>query len=213
MSTTVTTAPAAAVARPQAGRTTITAVVVATVALGLLAIFGANLAKSGLDMAMSMGMTHYMELLSIRQPWNLLLFMAVPVVLAETLAITELAILFQGASTPSWVRTLSRVAGLAAGPIMVGIFLHLLLNAVLPLTLSGGWRGPADIIAVLAYLAGAAPMVGITLVELGLVGDDARDAARRHATYIAVFLVVAHIAMIFGMLDPAVLGYAMVHHH
>lgn len=38
-------------------------------------------------------MTHYMGLLAVRQPWNLLLFMALPVVLAETLAITELVML------------------------------------------------------------------------------------------------------------------------
>ena len=41
-----------------------------------------------------MNMTHYMELLAVNQPWNLLIFMAVPVVLAETLAITEFYLLF-----------------------------------------------------------------------------------------------------------------------
>ena len=41
-----------------------------------------------------MNMTHYMQLLADNQPWNLLIFMAIPVVFAETLAITELYILF-----------------------------------------------------------------------------------------------------------------------
>ena len=41
-----------------------------------------------------MNMTHYMELLASNQPWNLLIFMALPVVLAETVAITELYILY-----------------------------------------------------------------------------------------------------------------------
>jgi hypothetical protein len=41
-----------------------------------------------------MNMTHYMELLSVNQPWNLLIFMAVPIVLAETIAVTELYILY-----------------------------------------------------------------------------------------------------------------------
>ena len=41
-----------------------------------------------------MSMTHYMELLAQNQPWNLILFMAIPVILAETVAITELFILF-----------------------------------------------------------------------------------------------------------------------
>ena len=41
-----------------------------------------------------MTMTHYMELLAENQPWNLLLLMAIPIVLAETIAITELYILY-----------------------------------------------------------------------------------------------------------------------
>lgn len=36
-----------------------------------------------------MSMTHYMELLTTNQPWSLILFMAIPVILAETLAITK----------------------------------------------------------------------------------------------------------------------------
>ena len=40
-----------------------------------------------------MNMTHYMELLAVNQPWNLIAFMAIPVVLAETVAITELYLL------------------------------------------------------------------------------------------------------------------------
>ena len=36
-----------------------------------------------------MNMTHYMQLLADNQPWNLLLFMAVPVILAETVAISH----------------------------------------------------------------------------------------------------------------------------
>ena len=51
-----------------------------------------------------MPMTHYMELLATNQPWNLILFMAVPVILAETIAIAELYLLYtrrlDGAATP-----------------------------------------------------------------------------------------------------------------
>lgn len=184
-----------------------------TAALCLAALLGPNLVANELGMTMSMNMTHYMELLAVHQPRNLLVFMALPVVLAETLAITELAILFRRAGVPAWVRTTSRVAGLLAGPAMLAIFLHLLLNAVVPLTLGGGWRGPADVIAVGFYLSGVVPLVGITLVELGVIGKDAASALKWHATFIAIFLVVAHIAMIFGMLDPSVLGYRMLHQH
>ncbi len=188
-------------------------ILVLTGVLSLAALLGPNLVASDLGMAMSMSMTHYMELLAVNQPRNLLVFMAGPVILAETLAITELVLLFQRASAPSWVRTTSRVAGLVAGPVMLAIFLHLMLNAVVPLTLAGGWRGPADVIAVGFYLAGVVPLVGITLVELGLIGTGATGALKWHATFIAIFLVVAHVAMIFGMLDPSVLGYVMSHPH
>ena len=184
-----------------------------TAVLCLGALLGPNLVADELGMTMTMNMTHYMELLAVHQPRNLLVFMALPVVLAETLAITELAILFRRGAVPAWVRKTSRVAGLLAGPVMLAIFLHLMLNAVVPLTLTGGWRGPADVIAVGFYLSGVVPLVGITLVELGFIGRDAASALKWHATFIAIFLVVAHIAMIFGMLDPSVLGYRMLHQH
>ena len=189
------------------------AVLAFTGVLSLAALLGPNLVADELGMVMSMNMTHYMELLAVHQPRNLLIFMALPVVLAETLAISELAILFRRGAVPAWVRTTSRVAGLLAGPVMLAIFGHLMLNAVIPLTLGGGWRGPADVIAVGFYLAGVVPLVGITLVELGLIGREAESALKWHATFIAIFLVVAHVAMIFGMLDPSVLGYQMLHQH
>ena len=62
-----------------------------------------------------MNMTHYMQLLADNQPWNLLLFMAVPVVLAETVAITELYILFHRSVDGALVainRTASVIGGL-----------------------------------------------------------------------------------------------------
>ncbi len=61
-----------------------------------------------------MQMTHYMELLASNQPWNLILFMAIPVILAETVAITELAILFTGKRVGK-VATLSKFAGITGG--------------------------------------------------------------------------------------------------
>ena len=61
-----------------------------------------------------MNMTHYMELLASNQPWNLLIFMALPVVLAETVAITELYILYTR-KFDTWVRQLNRIAGILVG--------------------------------------------------------------------------------------------------
>ncbi|MDK9698154.1 MAG: permease [Siculibacillus sp.] len=153
-----------------------------------------------------MNMTHYMELLAVDQPWNLLIYMAVPVVLAETVAISELYLLhtriYEGP-----VRTLNRAASILGGIWFTGIFVHLMINAVVPLTTGGGWRGPADVTAVLSYLAGIVPLGGIALIDLGVIakGRDEHAKMGLHAALVGVFLVVAHIAMIFGMMDPTIL--------
>lgn len=155
-----------------------------------------------------MEMTHYMELLSTNQPWNLLLYMAIPVILAETLAISELYLLFKNVTTGK-VRTLSRVAGIIAGIYFTGVFLNLFKTAVVPLTSGSEWRGVADVIAVSMYLLGVVPLAGIALLELKLLYKNATLQKRRmvHAFFIGMFLVVAHVAMIFGMLNPTILGW------
>lgn len=157
-----------------------------------------------------MSMTHYMELLAQNQPWNLILFMAIPVVLAETVAITELYILFTRRFGGA-VRTLNRSASIAGGLYFLGVFVYLMLTAVIPLTRGGLWRGPADVIAVGFYLSGIVPLLGLALLDLGLLGRSRSEEGRLrlHAALVAVFLVVAHVAMIFGMLDPTLLTGAV----
>ena len=162
-----------------------------------------------------MNMTHYMELLASNQPWNLLIFMAVPVVLAETIAITELYILFTR-HYHGPVRALNRLCSIIVGIYFLGVFFHLIRSAVIPLTTAGEWRGPADVIAVAFYLAGVLPLFGLTLVDLNLIGRTRDDHGKMaiHATFVALFLVVGHIAMIFGMMDPALMaGDIMPHAH
>jgi len=83
-----------------------------------------------------MNMTHYMELLAVNQPWNLLIFMAIPIVLAETLAISELYLLFTRNFT-GWVHQLNRACGIAVGLYFLGVIAYLLVNAVVPITKAG----------------------------------------------------------------------------
>lgn len=152
---------------------------------------------------MDNSMTHYMELLATNQPWNLLIFMAIPVICAETLAITELIILYTR-NMKGKARAVNKLTGIFAGTYFLGIFLYLFFNAVVPLTASGQWRGPADVISVGFYLAGIVPFLGLTLLEFGLLGrkGDVLENIKLHAILVGIFLVVAHIAMIFGMLNP-----------
>jgi hypothetical protein len=151
-------------------------------------------------------MTHYMELLAANQPWNLLMFMAVPVILAETLAITELAVLFNHATT-GFVRGLNRWSGIIVGLYFSGVFVYLLLNAVVPLTRAGAWRGWIDVTAVGFYLFGIVPLGGIALLEIGAIARGVRERTRLvvHASLVGLFLITAHVAMIAGMLDPSLL--------
>ena len=162
-----------------------------------------------------MNMTPYMELLATQQPWHLLIFMAVPIVLAETIAVTELYILYTRHYDGA-VRALNRACSVIVGLYFSGVFVYLMINAVVPLTIGGGWRGPADVIAVGFYLLGIVPLLGLTLVDLNLIGRgrDAHGKMAIHAGFVALFLIVGHIAMIFGMLDPA-LFYAApaIHGH
>lgn len=151
-------------------------------------------------------MTHYMELLATNQPWNLILFMAIPVILAETIAVTELFILF-GRNLSGGLRNVNKVAGTIAGIYFAGVFVYLFINAVVPLTAKGGWRGPADVIAVGFYLSGVVPLLGMALLELRAIARNRSEEGKLklHASFVAMFLVVAHVAMIFGMLNPTLL--------
>ena len=166
-----------------------------------------------------MNMTHYMELLATNQPWNLLIFMAIPIVLAETLAITELYLLSTRNYT-GWVNSLNCMAGITVGLYFIGVIVYLLKTTVLPITQAGEWRTIIDVVAVGSYLIGGLPLIYIAFQELAWVNTKATDEAKRHAHAIcvALFLIFGHIAMIAGMLDPSLLGYvpngmSEVHNH
>ena len=56
-----------------------------------------------------MVMTNYMELLAVNQPWNLILFMVIPVGLAEALVATEFFMVFPCVSAVRYFTTYSYV--------------------------------------------------------------------------------------------------------
>ncbi|MGA7749321.1 MAG: DUF6803 family protein, partial [Gallionella sp.] len=103
------------------------------------------------------------------------------------------------------VKNLSRVSGIAVGWYFLSIFLYLSYNVVIPLTSSGGWRGIADVIAVSFYLVSVIPLSGIALLGMNLLCSSAsqKEKNKIHAILIAVFLVVIHVAMVFGMVSPS----------
>jgi hypothetical protein len=56
---------------------------------------------------------------------------------------------------------------------------------------------------------GVFPLAGIALLELGVIkkSENQETKLKYHAIFVAIFLVVAHVAMIFGMLNPTKLGW------
>jgi hypothetical protein len=155
-----------------------------------------------------------MELLAINQPWNLIIFMAIPIVLAETLAITELYLLFTRKFDGA-VYYLNRFSGIAVGVYFVGIIYYIVTNAIIPITQAGEWRTMIDVIAVSTYVIAGLPLIWIALQEFGLVNRalDQMGKLKIHAICVALFLVFGHIAMITGMLDPGILGYKGTNAH
>ena len=154
-----------------------------------------------------MNMTHYMSLLAENQPWNLFIFMAIPVICAESLTISEFYILFNKIKNGG-LRKFNKIIGIFAGLYFTGIFIYLLSTAVIPLTTNGGWHGIIDVLAVGFYLLGVVFLLPISLMELGIIFNNktSEEKMKIHFLLISGFLVVAHVAMILGMINPEIVS-------
>lgn len=138
--------------------------------------------------------THYMGLLMANQPWNLLLFMALPFA-AIYLGLLPAALgLF-----PRW---LGRAAVTFLAVYLTVASVYLVRWAVVPLTDGSEWRGPVDLIAVGGYALTAVPILVLAALTFG------GGSAKAQAWWAWTALVVAHVAMTFGMMAPFVLGWA-----
>jgi hypothetical protein len=77
--------------------------------------------------------------------------MALPIILAETLAITELYLLFTR-NFQGWVYNLNRAVGITVGLYFIGVIIYLMMTAVFPITMASEWSKMIDVIAVGSYL-------------------------------------------------------------
>lgn len=162
---------------------------------------------------MQMVMTNYMDLLAQNQPWNLILFMVVPVVLAESLVATEFMMAYRGPEKAGGWKSWNHGLSILAGVYFAGVVLYLLTRVVPGLA----WKGWTDELAIGAYLLGIVPFGALALMELGVIGRglEPRKKLLHHFGWLVVFLIVSHVAMVFGMVDPTLTGYqpapAMMH--
>ena len=152
-----------------------------------------------------MVMTHYMELLSLYEPWFLILFMLVPMVLAETiLAAGAFSLLYKDSRSEKW-DSLSHVCGLILGVFFIVATVYIVTSYVPTIQ----WRGPIDYISIWAYVLGVIPAVLILLQELGIIfkGLDTTAKIKKHIVLMILFVLFTHLAMVFGMADPQLAGY------
>lgn len=152
-----------------------------------------------------MVITHYMELLSLHEPWFLILFMLVPMVLAETiLAAGAFSLLYKDSRSEKW-DSLSHVCGLILGVFFIVATVYIVTSYVPTIQ----WRGPIDYISIWAYVLGVIPAVLILLQELGIIfkGLDATAKIKKHIVLMILFVLFTHLAMVFGMADPQLAGY------
>lgn len=152
-----------------------------------------------------MVMTHYMELLSLHEPWFLILFMLVPMVLAETILASEaFSLINHDQNSEKW-DNLSHICGIILGIFFILATVYIVVSYVPTID----WRGPIDYISIWAYVLGVIPAVLVLLAELGVIfkGLDQKTKNKRHIVIMIFFILFTHLAMVFGMADPQLAGY------
>lgn len=156
-----------------------------------------------------MSSTHYMDLLMDNSPWNLIFFMAIPVILAESMAITELYLLWGTYERHPVIKKINRICGVLAGIVFIAIIAYFIPHIVVPITETNSWRTWIDLVAIVSYLASGMPMICIALFNLGIIAKNitAQTGHMYHIVFLAAFLILSHIAMIFGMVDPSIAGW------
>ena len=155
-----------------------------------------------------MGMTHYMELMM--GSWYLLvLFMALPMFLAECYVVSEILLLLSS-QTSVGLKTFNRWSAYASAVVIAALALyagHYFLGVT-------EWRTWVDVTASVSYIAAGLPFIYVGLLEAGVVGHalTAVKKGRRAVAAVVLYLILAHAAMVFGMFDPVQFGWQGTSH-
>ena len=152
-----------------------------------------------------MVMTHYMELLSLHQPWNLIIFMLVPMVLAETILASGIFTLFYKDRRSQTWQTVSHIATIVLGVFFICVTIYLGVSYIPTIQ----WRGPIDYIAVWSYVLAVIPSILLLAQEFGFMDKtiSTEKKTMHHVILMILFVVFTHFAMVFGMADPQLAGY------
>lgn len=152
-----------------------------------------------------MVMSNYMDLLGMYAPWFLILFMVVPMTLAELVLCSEIfSLLNKEKAGNSWPG-LRKGASICLSIIFIFLFIYLVV-AYIPTV---DWKGPLDRLSIYSFLAAIIPAVYLLFIEIGIVGKAWNEHTKvvRHVLTVFLFVALTHLAMVFGMIDPQLGGY------
>ena len=149
-------------------------------------------------------MTQYMSLLMANSPYNLIFFMVVPMVIAETIAITEIVLLFSSKPLLK-VHSLNSICTFISGIVMLVLGFLFIKELVLPANEQNLWKGWIDYASALLFMAAVIPLVLMSLLQVNLIFRKANKRTKMAVKIVllSIYLVTSHAAMVFGMLDPA----------
>ena len=149
-------------------------------------------------------MTQYMSLLMANSPYNLIFFMVVPMVIAETIAITEIVLLFSSKPLLK-VHSLNSICTFISGIVMLVLGFVFIKELVLPANEQNLWKGWIDYASALLFMAAVIPLVLMSLLQVNLIFRKANKRTKMAVKIVllSIYLVTSHAAMVFGMLDPA----------
>ncbi len=150
-----------------------------------------------------MGMTHYMELMM--GSWYLLvLFMALPMFLAECYVVSEILLLLSPRESDG-LKTFNRWSAYASAVVIAALAAY----AAMYFSRVTEWRTWVDVTAAVAYVAAGLPFLYVGLLEADLVGRTLTAVRKGHRAVatVVLYLILAHAAMVFGMFDPMQFGW------
>lgn len=149
-------------------------------------------------------MTQYMSLLMANSPYNLIFFMVVPMVIAETIAITEIVLLFSSKPLLK-VHSLNSICTFISGIVMLVLGFLFIKELVLPANEQNLWKGWIDYASALLFMVAVVPLVLMSLLQINLIFRKANKCTKMAVKIVllSIYLVTSHAAMVFGMLDPA----------
>lgn len=136
-------------------------------------------------------------------PYNLIFFMVVPMVIAETIAITEIVLLFSSKPLLK-VQSLNSICTFISGIVMLVLGVFFVKELVLPANALNLWKGWIDYASALCFMVAVVPLVLMSLLQVNLIFRKANKRSKMAVKIVllSIYLVTSHAAMVFGMLDP-----------